>query len=75
MYKVISDVGAEKLINRRNLNIDTVIGDRNPNIGRSKSKLIFARALLKKPTLIVLDEATSALDSKSEKEINKLIKD
>ena len=75
MYKVISDVGAEKLINRRSMNIDTVIGDRGIQIsGGQKQRIILARALLKKPILIVLDEATSALDEYSEDEINKMIK-
>ena len=42
--------------------------------GGEKQRLSIARALLRKPNLLVFDEATSALDSITENEITQTIK-
>ena len=50
--------------------MDTYIGDRGVKLsGGEKQRLALARALLRKPSLIILDEATSNLDSENEKRI------
>jgi len=41
--------------------------------GGQKQRIAIARALIKKPKILVLDEATSALDSKSENEVQEAI--
>lgn len=43
--------------------------------GGQKQRFILARALLKKPAILVLDEATSALDSVTESQITKNIRE
>jgi ATP-binding cassette, subfamily B, bacterial len=43
--------------------------------GGEKQRLSIARALLRKPHLLIFDEATSALDSLTEEEITNTIRD
>ena len=43
--------------------------------GGEKQRLSIARALLRKPQLLVFDEATSSLDSLTEEEVSRTIRD
>ncbi|EGI2115028.1 ABC transporter ATP-binding protein [Listeria monocytogenes] len=54
--------------------LDTLIGDRGIKIsGGERQRLVLARAILKKPSILILDEATSALDTSNENKIKESI--
>ena len=75
MLAVLRMAACNSILDRSENGLDTVIGEGGMKIsGGEKQRLSIARALLRKPNLIVFDEATSALDSITEEEITQTIK-
>jgi len=73
---VLQKASCTNLIQRAEKGLDTMIGEGGLKLsGGEKQRLSIARALLRKPHLLIFDEATSALDSLTEEEITNTIKD
>jgi ATP-binding cassette subfamily B protein len=73
--EVLNKSACQNLLSRAVKGLDSMIGEGGVKVsGGEKQRLSIARALLRKPNLMVFDEATSALDSLTEDEINDTIK-
>jgi ATP-binding cassette, subfamily B, bacterial len=73
---VLKKASCTNLLLRAEKGLDTMIGEGGLKLsGGEKQRLSIARALLRKPHLLIFDEATSALDSLTEEEITNTIRD
>jgi len=73
--EVLEKSACQNLLARADKGINTMIGEGGVKVsGGEKQRLSIARALLRKPSLLVFDEATSSLDSLTEEEISKTIR-
>lgn len=65
--QVIAQSGLQTFISNQTLGIDTKIGESGSRIsGGERQRIGIARALYRKPSLLVFDEATNALDQETE---------
>lgn len=73
---VLEKASCTNLVLRAEKGLETLIGEGGLKLsGGEKQRLSIARALLRKPHLLIFDEATSALDSLTEEEITNTIKE
>lgn len=74
--EVLEKAACHGLLARADRGIETVIGEGGMKVsGGERQRLSIARALLRRPSLLIFDEATSSLDSLTEQEITATIRD
>lgn len=76
LFDVLNKASCQNLLARAEKGLETMIGEGGLKLsGGEKQRLSIARALLRKPKLLIFDEATSSLDSLTEEDITATIRD
>ena len=76
IWEALEKASAVNIVRNAGKGLDSMLGEGGRKIsGGEKQRLSIARALLRKPRVLIFDEATSALDSITEEQITETVRD
>jgi len=76
IFAALEQAAADTLVRESPQGLDTLLGEGGKKAsGGERQRLAIARALLRRPRILIFDEATSSLDSLTEEEIAQTLRD
>lgn len=74
MWTALGLAAADRFVDALPAGLDTVVGERGRSLScGERQRLTLARALLRRPELLMLDEATNSVDAENEREIQRAV--